>query len=102
MYVRKYFPPEDKARIEAMVQNLIAAFDRRIDRLDWMAPKTKAMAKAKLKTLKVHVGYPDRFGTTPRSRSCAAMPTATTSAPSSSSTGATSPSSASRSIAASG
>jgi len=61
MYVRKYFPPEDKARIEAMVLHLIAAFDRRIDRLDWMAPKTKAMAKAKLKTLKVHVGYPDRF-----------------------------------------
>ena len=61
MYVRKYFPPQDKARIEAMAQNLIAAFDRRIDRLDWMAPKTKAMAKAKLKTLKVHVGYPDRF-----------------------------------------
>jgi predicted metalloendopeptidase len=61
MYVRKYFPPQDKARIETMVQNLIAAFDRRIDRLDWMAPATKLRAKAKLKTLKVHVGYPDRF-----------------------------------------
>lgn len=61
MYVRKYFPPQDKARIETMVQNLITVFDRRIDRLDWMAPATKARAKAKLKTLQVHVGYPDRF-----------------------------------------
>jgi predicted metalloendopeptidase len=61
MYVRKYFPPADKARVEAMVQNLIAAFGRRIDRLDWMAPATRARAKAKLATLKVHVGYPERF-----------------------------------------
>ena len=61
MYVRAYFPPADKARIEAMVQNLIVAFGRRIDRLDWMAPATKAKAKAKLATLAVHVGYPDRF-----------------------------------------
>ena len=61
MYVRKYFPPADKARIEAMVRNLISAFDRRVDRLDWMAPATRAKAKAKLKTLQVHVGYPDRF-----------------------------------------
>ena len=61
MYVRKYFPPADKARIEAMVQNLIGAFGQRIDRLDWMAPATKAKGKAKLATLKVHVGYPDRF-----------------------------------------
>ena len=61
MYVRKYFPPADKARIEAMVQNLIVAFGQRIERLDWMAAATKAKAKAKLATLKVHVGYPDRF-----------------------------------------
>jgi putative endopeptidase len=61
MYVAKYFPPSDKARIEAMVQNLIAAFGRRVDGLDWMAPATREKAKAKLATLKVHVGYPDRF-----------------------------------------
>jgi putative endopeptidase len=61
MYVQAHFPPADKARIEAMVQNLIVAFGRRIDHLDWMAPATKAKAKAKLATLAVHVGYPDRF-----------------------------------------
>ena len=41
--------------------NLIAAFGQRIDNLDWMAPATKAKAKAKLAVLKVGVGYPDRW-----------------------------------------
>jgi len=60
-YVAKYFPPADKARAEAMVQNILAAFRERIDKLDWMAPETKAKAKAKLATLKVYVGYPDHW-----------------------------------------
>ena len=33
----------------------------RIDALDWMAPATKARAKAKLAVLKVGVGYPDHW-----------------------------------------
>ena len=61
MYVQRYFPPAAKARVEGMVRNLIAAFGRRIDNLDWMAPGTKAKAKAKLAVLKVGVGYPDRW-----------------------------------------
>jgi predicted metalloendopeptidase len=44
-----------------MVHNLLAAFDTRIDRLDWMAPRTKLIAKAKLKALKIGVGYPDHW-----------------------------------------
>jgi putative endopeptidase len=61
LYVAKYFPPEAKARVEEMVKNLMAAFGRRIDALDWMSPATKARAKAKLAVLKVGVGYPDRW-----------------------------------------
>jgi predicted metalloendopeptidase len=61
LYVAKYFPPEEKARAEAMVRNLVAAFATRIDRLDWMAPGTRAKAKAKLSTLRVGVGYPDHW-----------------------------------------
>jgi predicted metalloendopeptidase len=60
-YAEKYFPAADKARAQAMVQNILAAFRERIDRLDWMAPETKAKAKAKLAVLKVGVGYPDRW-----------------------------------------
>jgi predicted metalloendopeptidase len=61
LYVAKYFPPAEKARAEAMVRNLVAAFATRIDRLDWMAPATRAKAKAKLSALKVGVGYPDHW-----------------------------------------
>jgi predicted metalloendopeptidase len=59
--VARYFPPSEKARVEAMVKNEMAAFARRIDRLDWMTPATKARAKAKLAALRVGVGYPDKW-----------------------------------------
>jgi putative endopeptidase len=61
LYVERYFPPAEKARAEAMVANIIAAFRDRIDRLEWMAPATKREAKAKLAVLKVGVGYPDHW-----------------------------------------
>ncbi len=61
LYVEKYFPPQAKARVEEMVKNLMAAFGRRIDALDWMSPATRARAKAKLAVLKVGVGYPDAW-----------------------------------------
>ena len=61
LYARRYFPPSEKARAEAMVSNLLTAFGRRIDKLDWMAPETRARARAKLATLKVGVGYPDKW-----------------------------------------
>jgi predicted metalloendopeptidase len=60
-YVTKYFPASEKARAERMVANLVAAFRARIEHLDWMSPETKAKALAKLNTLKVGVGYPDRW-----------------------------------------
>jgi len=61
IYVRRYFPPESKAQLQAMVRNIIAAFAQRIDRLDWMSAETRAKAKQKLSTLYVGVGYPDRW-----------------------------------------
>jgi len=61
LYVAAYFPPANKAAIEAMVRNLQSAFATRIDALEWMAPATKAQAKAKLAALKVGIGYPDHW-----------------------------------------
>ncbi len=61
LYVAQYFPPSSKERAEAMVRDLIAAFGKRIDALEWMAPETKVRAKAKLAVLKVGVGYPDTW-----------------------------------------
>jgi len=61
IYVERYFPAETKAKAEAMARDLVKAFARRIDALAWMSPETKVKAKAKLETLKVGVGYPDRW-----------------------------------------
>jgi putative endopeptidase len=61
LYTQKYFPPETKAKVQAMVADLISAFGKRIDALSWMSPDTRQKAKAKLATLKVGVGYPDHW-----------------------------------------
>src|SRR5262249_51029158 len=58
-YVKRYFPPASKAAAQTMVKNIVAAFGRRIDRLDWMTPATRNKAKAKLATLYVGIGYPE-------------------------------------------
>ncbi|SHE46314.1 M13 family metallopeptidase [Thermomonas hydrothermalis] len=60
-YVAQYFSPADKAQVEAMVANILAAFRDGIDTLTWMSPQTKAMAKRKAETMKVGVGYPDSW-----------------------------------------
>ncbi len=61
LYVERYFPAAHKARVQQMVTNIVHAFAQRIDHLDWMAPATRAQARAKLSTLYVGVGYPDHW-----------------------------------------
>ena len=61
LYVARYFPPEAKAQITALVDALLKAFSLRIDQLTWMSPETRAQAHAKLAALKVGVGYPDHW-----------------------------------------
>ncbi|HUA85408.1 MAG TPA: M13 family metallopeptidase [Bryobacteraceae bacterium] len=61
MYIAKYFPAETRAKAQAMAADLIKAFAQRIDSLAWMSPQTKVKARQKLETLKVGVGYPDRW-----------------------------------------
>jgi predicted metalloendopeptidase len=60
-YVARHFPPEAKARMVTLVDNLLAEFDRGIDRLDWMSAATKAEAHAKLKKINVKIAYPDKW-----------------------------------------
>ena len=61
LYVAKYFPPETKAAADKLVQNLIAAMHRRIDKLDWMSSDTKAKAHAKLAAFAPKIGYPSQW-----------------------------------------
>lgn len=60
-YVDKYVSADTKARAEEMVHNIVDAFGKRIDNLDWMSAQTKQHAKAKIAGLTVAVGYPDKW-----------------------------------------
>jgi putative endopeptidase len=60
-YVEKYFPPEAKARMQAMVRNLLAAMRDDILSRPWMSDDTKEKAMAKIATFNPKIGYPDKW-----------------------------------------
>jgi putative endopeptidase len=62
-YVTEYFPPEARAEIEALVDNLLAAFQLRIEQNPWMSESTNQRALEKLDLIAVKVGYPDTWET---------------------------------------
>ncbi len=61
LYVVRYFPPEEKAGVEAMVRHVREALRLRIARVDWLSPEGRAEAQAKLAAMQVGVGYPDQW-----------------------------------------
>ncbi|MGH9857205.1 MAG: M13 family metallopeptidase, partial [Acidobacteriota bacterium] len=61
IYVEKYFPAENKARMEKLVQNLLVAYDQSIQSLEWMSPETKKAAKDKLSKFNYKIGYPEKW-----------------------------------------
>ncbi len=61
LYVAQYFPPEYKARMQALVGNLLATYKESIDGLTWMTPATKAQAQDKLAKYMTKIGYPDQW-----------------------------------------
>jgi putative endopeptidase len=63
LYVAAYFPPEAKAAIEQLTQDVLTAFGERLDANTWMTPETNAEALAKLQAVTIKVGYPDKWQT---------------------------------------
>jgi putative endopeptidase len=61
LYVAGYFSPASKAKVEALVANVRAALQARIQRLSWMTDATKARALRKLAMLTVKIGYPVKW-----------------------------------------
>jgi putative endopeptidase len=61
LYVQRHFPPGAKARIDALVDNLKAAYRQSIGELDWMTPQTRERALAKLEKFTAKVGYPEKW-----------------------------------------
>ena len=59
LYVEKHFSLKAKEKMNILVKNLIVAFEKRIDQLDWMGNGTKKQAKEKLSQFTPKIGYPD-------------------------------------------
>jgi putative endopeptidase len=61
IYVARYFPPEAKAKMDALVTDIQTALKARIQRLDWMGANTKTRALEKLSRFTVKIGYPSKW-----------------------------------------
>ena len=61
VYVARYFPPESKAKMDALVGDIRVALKARIENLDWMGPDTKARALEKLSKFTVKIGYTETW-----------------------------------------
>lgn len=61
IYVAEHFPEGNKARMQTLVANLIAAYRDSITGLDWMGEATKLEALKKLDTFRAKIGYPDKW-----------------------------------------
>ena len=59
--MKRHFPPESKAKIDALVANLQAAYKANIEKLTWMGPATRAKALEKLAAFRVKIGYPAKW-----------------------------------------
>jgi putative endopeptidase len=61
LYVEKYFPPEAKARMKNLVDNLKTVFRDHLEKVDWMTDTTRAKALSKFARFTQKIGYPDKF-----------------------------------------
>ncbi len=60
-YVKKAFTPAAKARMNELIDNLLAAMKDRVSGLEWMGTGTKEQAQRKVATFKRKIGYPDKL-----------------------------------------
>ena len=61
LYVERAFPPEAKARALKLVQNVKDALADRLKTVDWMTEETRSRSLEKLATMRIKIGYPDRW-----------------------------------------
>jgi len=61
VYVEKQFSTEAKARMDAMIDNLVRAYRERIQNLDWMSAGTRQEALLKLEAFTRKIGNPPKW-----------------------------------------
>lgn len=60
-FVGRHFSDASQARVNTMVDNLLAVFQERIDGLDWMSNDTKKQATIKLDAIGRKLGFPNKW-----------------------------------------
>jgi putative endopeptidase len=60
-YVAEYFPPEAKAKMEELVQNVVETLGASLEDLEWMSEETRIKAKEKLAKFTPKIGYPNEW-----------------------------------------
>ena len=61
LYVDRFFPPDAKAKADALVQNLLVAMKARLERVTWMTPATRTKALTKLASFHPKIGYTSKW-----------------------------------------
>lgn len=61
LYVDRHFPPQAKARMDELVDNLREAYRVSINQLGWMTPQTREKALLKLDKFTPKIGYPNKW-----------------------------------------
>ena len=63
VYAARYFPPENKAAMVELVENLRKAMGANLSDISWMGAETKVAAREKLTKFTPKIGYTDKFET---------------------------------------
>ncbi len=61
LYVAEHFPPEAKAKMEELVQNVVETLGASLEDLEWMSEETRVKAKEKLAKFTPKIGYPNEW-----------------------------------------
>jgi len=61
LFAENHFSPQARAKAGQLVANVVAAFGRHLEQLEWMSPASKKEALAKLNNLRIEIAYPDRW-----------------------------------------
>lgn len=60
-YGKKYFGEQAKKDVEQMVTRMVGIYQERLHNNSWLSEATRKKAITKLKTLGIHVGYPEKI-----------------------------------------
>jgi putative endopeptidase len=61
LYVAQHFPPESKAQMELLVENLRKGYAEHIANVPWLTAETKRVALEKLAAFHPKIGYPNKW-----------------------------------------